>query len=79
MLSHATSVSNKQKKTEDKCFCHINILSILSSPSNKSDQNEVHAIMDLLQCSMSSTYRLKKKPSTRRGHLIAQVHNKGVK
>ena len=40
---------------------------------------KVYAIKDLLQCSMSSAYRQGKKASTKRGHLIAQVHNTSVK
>ena len=57
-LSHATSVGNKRKQTEDiNYFVISNIVFIVSSTSKKSDQNEVHAIMDLLQCSMSSAYR----------------------
>ena len=60
-LSHATSVDNKQKQTEDiKAFVISNIVSIVSSPSKKADQNKVHAIKDLLQCSMSSAYRWEK-------------------
>ena len=59
---YATSVGNKRKQTEDrKTFVVSNIVSIVSSPSNKADQNEVHAIKDFLQCSMSSSYRRKKK------------------
>ena len=58
---HATSVGNKWKQTEDrKTFVVSNIVSIVSSPSNKADQNKVHAIKDLLQCSVSSAYRWKK-------------------
>ena len=38
-FSHATSVGNKLKQTEDKeTFVIPNIVSIVSSPSNKSDQ-----------------------------------------
>ena len=60
-LSHATSVGNKQKQTAyRKAFFISNIFSIVSSPSKKADQNEVHAINDLLKCSMSSAYCLKK-------------------
>ena len=80
ILSHATSVGNGRKKTEyRKTFVISNIVSIVSSPSKKADQNEVHTIKDLLQCSISSAYRQKKKASTKRGHLIAQVHNTSVK
>ena len=61
-LSHATSVGNKRKQTEDrKTFFISNIVSILSSPSKKADQNKVHGIKDLLQCSMSSAYHWKKR------------------
>ena len=76
ILSHATSVDNKQKLTEEKkTYIISNIVSILSSPSKKADQNEVNAIADFLQCSLSIAYRQKQKASTKRGHLIAQVHN----
>ena len=61
ILSYATYVRNKQKQTEDrKAFFISNIVSIVSYQSEKSDQNEVHAIKDLLQCSMSSAYRKKR-------------------
>ena len=50
----------------------------MSYPSKKADKNEVQAIKYLLQCSMSSEYR-QKKASTKRGHLISQVHNTEVK
>ena len=54
ILSHATSVGNKRKQTEDiVTFVISNIVSIVSSPSSTSDQNEVDAIKDLLKCSMS--------------------------
>ena len=79
-LSHATSGGNKLKLTEyRKTFVISNIVSIVSSPSRKSDKNEIHAIKDLLQCSMSSSYFRKKIASTKRGHLIAQVNNTEVK
>ena len=62
ILSHATSVGNKRKQIEDrKTFVISNIVSIVSSPSNKADQNEVNTIQDLLQCSMSSAYRREKR------------------
>ena len=54
-------------------------MSIVSSPSKKTDQNEVNAIQDLLQCSRSSAYCQQKIASTKRGHLIAQVKNTAVK
>ena len=80
ILSHATSVGNKQKQTEDrKTFVISNIVSIVTSPSKKTDHNEVHKIRDLLQCSRSSAYRQQRKASTKRGHLIAQVKNTSVK
>ena len=61
ILSHATSVGNKQKRTEErKTFVISNNVSIVSSPSKKEDQNEVHAIKNLIQYSMSSAYRRKK-------------------
>ena len=53
-------------------------MSIVSSPSKKTDQNEVNAIQDLLQCSRSSSYRQQKTASTKRGHLIAQFKNIAV-
>ena len=55
--SIATSVGNKQRRTEDKeTFVIPNIVSIVSYPSNKADQNEVYAVKDLFQCNMSSAY-----------------------
>ena len=79
-MSHATSVGNKRKQTEyRKTFVISNIVSIVSYPSKKTDQNEVNEIQDLLQCSSSSAYRQQKRASTKRGHLIAQVKNKSVK
>ena len=57
ILSHATSVGNKQKQIEDrKTFLVSNIVSIVSSSSNKADQKEVHENKDLLECSMASVY-----------------------
>ena len=80
MLSHATSIGNKRKQTEDrKMFFISNIVSIVTSPSKKKDHNEVIAIRDLLQCSISSAYCQQRKASTKRGHLIAQVKNTSVK
>ena len=67
ILSHATSVGNKQKQTEDrKTFVLSNIVSIVISPSKKTDYNEVHTIQDLLQYSISSAYRQQRKASTKR-------------
>ena len=51
----------------------------MTSPSKKTDHNEVNAIQDLLQYSISSAYLQQKKASTKRGHLIAQVKNTSVK
>ena len=51
----------------------------MSSPSKRGDQNEVHAIKDLLQFSMSSAYHQGKKASSKRGHSIAQFYNTEVK
>ena len=80
ILSHATSVGNKRKKTKDrKTFVISNIVSIVTSPSKKTDHNEVHTIRDLLQCSISSAYLQQTKTSTKSGHLIAQVTNTSVK
>ena len=75
-LSHATSVGNKRKQTEDrKTFVISNIVSIVTSPTKKTDHNKVHTIRDLLQCSRSSVYLQRRTASTKRGHLIAQVNN----
>ena len=58
IFSHASSVGNKRKQTDDrKTFVISNILSIVSSSSKKTDQNEVNTIQNLLQCSRSSAYR----------------------
>ena len=49
ILSHATSIGNKRKQTEDiENFVMSNIVSIVTSPSKKTDHNEVIAIRDLL-------------------------------
>ena len=80
ILSHAISVGNKRKQTEDrKTFVISNIVSIVTSTSKKTDHNEVNTIRDLLQCSRSSAYRQQKRVSTKCGHLIAQVKNTSVK
>ena len=80
ILSYATSIGNKRKQTEDRnTFFISNILSIVTSPSNKTDHNEVNTIQGLLQCSRSIAYRQHIKASTKRGHLIAQVKNTSVK
>ena len=74
ILSHATSIGNKQNQTEDrKTFVISNVLSIVTSPTKKTDHNEVNAIKDLLQ------YRQQKAASTKRAHLITQVKNTAVK
>ena len=73
IFSHATSVGKKNRR--QKNIFTSNIVSIVSSPSNKTDQNEVNAIQDLLQCSRSSAYRQHKKPSTKRAHLIFLLSN----
>ena len=79
ILSHATSIGNKRKQTEDrKTFFISNIVSIVTSQSKKTDHNEVNSIRDLLQFSRSSAYRQQRKASTKRGHLIAQVKNTSV-
>ena len=57
ILSHTISIVNKQTQTEDRFFFISNIVSIVKSPSNKTDHNEVNEIRDLLQCSISSEYR----------------------
>ena len=80
ILPHATSVGNKRKQTEyRKTFVISNIVSIVTSPTKKTDHIEVHTIRDLLQCSRSSAYRQQRTASTKRGHLIAQVKNTSVK
>ena len=78
-MSHATSIGNKRKQTEDrKTLVISNIVSIVTSPTKKTDHNEVNTIRDLLQCSISSAYRQRKTAYTKRGHLIAQVKNTSV-
>ena len=54
-------------------------MSIVTSPSKKTDHNEVIEIRDLIQCSRSSAYRQQRKASTKSGHLIAQVKNTSLK
>ena len=54
-------------------------MSIVSSPSNKTDQNEVNSIQDLPQCSRSIANGQQKRAFTKLGHLIAQVKNTSVK
>ena len=80
ILSHATSVGNKRKQTEDRnLFFMSNIVSIVTSPSKNKDQNEVMAFQDSLQSSRSSEYCQQKRASTKCGHLIAKVKNTAVK
>ena len=68
------------EKIEDrKTFVVSNIVSIVSSPSKKTDQNEVNSIQDLPQCSRSSANGQQKRAFTKLGHLIAQVKNTSVK
>ena len=79
-MSHATSVGNNRKQTEDrKTFVTSNIVSIVTSPEKKTDHNGVHIIPDFIQCSRSSAYPQRRTASTKRGHLIAQVNNTSVK
>ena len=80
ILSHATSIGNKRKQTEDRnTFVTSNIVSIVTYPTNKTDQNEVHIIRYLLECSISSAYCQQKRASAKHGHLISQVKNTSVK
>ena len=72
------SVINKNKQRQ-KTLVISNIVSIVTSPSKKTDHNEVNAVQDLLQCSRSSAYRQQKTASTKHGHLIARVKNTSVK
>ena len=51
----------------------------MTSPSKKTDHNEVIEIQDLLKWSRSSAYYQQRKASTKRGHLIDQVKNTSVK
>ena len=79
-MSHATSIGDKRKQTEDiNNFFISNIVSIVTSPSKKTDHNDINIIQDLLQFIISSAYRQQRKASTKRGHLIAQVENTSVK
>ena len=57
IVSYAKFVGNKQKQTKERFFFISNVVSIVSSPSKKIIQNQVHTIKDILQCSRSSTYR----------------------
>ena len=70
---------NENKQKIENLFVIYIIVSIVSSPTKKTDQNEFNAIQDLLQCSRSSAYRQQKRASTKLGHLIAQVKNTAVK
>ena len=54
-------------------------MSIVTSPTKKTDHSKVHTIRDLLQCSRSSAYRQRRTAYTKHGHLIAQVKNTSVK
>ena len=70
-MQHLLEINEKTK--DRKTFVISNIVSIVTSPSKKTDHNEVIVIRDLLQCSRSSAYRQQRKASTKRGNLIAQV------
>ena len=55
ILSHATSIGNRQKQTEErKTFVISDIVSIVKSPSKKTDHNEGNVIQALFQCIRSS-------------------------
>ena len=73
-MQHLLVINENKQKTE-KRFVISNVVTIVSYLSKKSDQNEVHTIEDVLQCSMSSAYCWGGKASTKRGNLISQVHN----
>ena len=77
-MQHLSEINENKQKTE-KTFVMSNIVSIVTSPSKKTDHNEVNAIQDLLQCSRSSSYLQQRKAFTKFGHLIAQVKNTSVK
>ena len=53
-------VINKNKMEDRKPFIISNSVSFVSYPSNKSDQNEVNTIKNLLQYSTSIAYLRKK-------------------
>ena len=77
-MQHLLEIKENKQNTE-KPFFISNIVSIVTSPTNKTDHNEVHIIPDLLQCSRSSAYLQRRTASTKRVHLIAQVKNTSVK
>ena len=54
-MQHQSEINKNKPKID--FFVVSNIASIVSSPSKKADKNEVHAIKDLLQWSISSAYR----------------------
>ena len=54
ILSHATSVGNKLKQTEDGFFCHIQYCVHCVISIKETRLKKVHAITDLIQCIMSS-------------------------
>ena len=78
-MSHATSVGDKQKQTEDRNVFHIQYCVRCVISIKEIISNVFCAIKDLLQCRMSSAYCQEEKPSTKRVHLIAQVHSTEVK
>ena len=79
ILPHATSVGNKRKQTEDRnTFFISNIVSIASFPSKKIDKKKITQLRIYFNKAYQ-VYIVRKKFSTKCGHLIAQVQNTAVK
>ena len=79
ILSHATSVSNKLKQTEDKnTFVISNIVSVVPSPSKKVDITKFMQLRIYLNV-VCQVHIIEKKASKKHGHLISQFHNTEVK
>ena len=76
-MQHLLEINEKNRRQKNVFIS--NIVSIVTSPSKKTDHNEVNAIWDLLQCIRSSAYRQQRTASTKHGHLIAQIKNTSVK
>eukprot|EP00978_Attheya_sp_CCMP212_P017891 scaffold48234_cov60-Attheya_sp.AAC.5 len=80
LIKCATSNGSKHKQTDDRqAFVNTNILSVVNSPTTKRDKHEVKGVQHLLGCSLSTSYRHRRKLSTKRGYLRSESTNPNVK
>jgi hypothetical protein len=79
LITCAQAAGNKKRPCDDrKTFVYSNIVSVISSPNNKS-KHDIRGIMSLTNRSRTTAYRYKKRLASKRGVLIAERSNPQVK